>query len=102
MGHLVAVQDYRYQPVVITHNDEEYLFIVNSNGSIQHSNVAYKEDGDRKITFVTADTWYKYAVTAETRDLIEKRIDVDFLNPEDVMAVITPTDSNIASPSNNQ
>ena len=113
MGHLVAAQDYRYQPVVIKHNGEEYLFIVNSNGSIQHSNVAYKEDGDtlidarfldgdrEKITFETGDKWYKYAVSESTRDILESRIDVDWLNAEDVMSIITPTNSNVASSSNN-
>ena len=54
MGHLVAAQDYRYQPVTIEVKekvDDEYVmknytFIVNSNGTIQHSTVEYKEDGD--------------------------------------------------------
>ena len=46
MGHLVAAQDYRYQPVTIDYKDQEYTFIVNSNGTIQHSTVEYKEDGD--------------------------------------------------------
>ncbi len=115
MGHLVAAQDYRYQPVVIEHNGENYLFIVNSNGSIQHSNVAYKEDGDtlidarfldgdkEKIKFETGDTWYKYAVSNDTRYILESgsRIDVDYLNAEDVMSIITPTNSNVASSSNN-
>ena len=91
------------------------MFIVNSNGSIQHSNVAYKEDGDtlidarfldgdkEKIKFETGDTWYKYAVSNDTRYILESgsRIDVDYLNAEDVMSIITPTNSNVASSSNN-
>lgn len=49
MGHLVASEDYKYQPVkmdVDGDGREDALFIVNQNGSIQHSALEYKEDGD--------------------------------------------------------
>ena len=104
-GHLVAAQDYRYQPVVIG----DYTFIVNSNGSIQHSKVEYKEDGDvlidaktnaDDIVYVSDTTWYKYGVK-DGEGLI---IHVDYLDPTDVMAVdgvYIPSGSDVASPSNN-
>ena len=104
-GHLVAAQDYRYQPVIIG----DYTFIVNSNGSIQHSKVEYKEDGDvlidaktnaDDIVYVSDTTWYKYGVK-DGEGLI---IHVDYLDPTDVMAVdgvYIPSGSDVASPSNN-
>ena len=99
MGHLVAAQDYRYQPVTIDYKDQEYTFIVNSNGTIQHSTVEYREDGDTlidassdDIKFV-ADGWNKYALTKESAEAINWS-NVDFLDPTDVMT------SYVASPSN--
>ena len=99
-GHLVASDDYKYQPVTMEIEGTEYTFIVNQNGSIQHSNVEYKEDGDvlinakkRKMTtmvqkynvgFVT-DGWAKYAIDPETEDNVE--FYVDFLDPTSVMAI---------------
>ena len=77
----------------------EYTFIINQNGSIQHSNVEYKEDGDVLINaknekdddgteynvgFVT-DGWAKYAIDPETEDNVE--FYVDFLDPTSVMAI---------------
>ena len=38
-GHLVASDDYKYQPVTMEIEGTEYTFIINQNGSIQHSNV---------------------------------------------------------------
>ena len=107
MGHLVAAQDYRYQPVVI----DDYTFIVNSNGSIQHSKVQYKEDGDvlidakenaDKIVYQTSDEQFKYGVKDGTGLLVY----VDYLDPTDIMSVdgeyVPPTDSNAQTPSNAQ
>ena len=94
-GHLIAAQDYRYQPVII----DGYTFIVNTNGTIQHSTVEYREDGDTlidassdDIKFV-ADGWNKYALTKESAEAIYWS-NVDFLDPTDVMT------SYVASPSN--
>ena len=104
MGHLVAAQDYRYQPVTIDvkekvkvegKDDEyeyvinEYTFIVNSNGTIQHSTVEYKEDGDvlidasklSKTDFVSSGT-YKYALQPG----VVLPTNVEYLDPTQVMA----------------
>ena len=97
MGHLVAAQDYRYQPVEIN----GYTFIVNSNGSIQHSTVQYKEDGDvlidakeedgEEIKFIKTGK-YKYALDPETVDLVD--FYVEKLDPTEIMAIelATPSD----------
>ena len=76
MGHLVAAQDYKYQPVYMDfdgNGNEESTFIVNQNGSIQHSALEYKEDGDILIDAKengvkfksensSAKIWDKYSV----------------------------------------
>ena len=134
MGHLVAAQDYRYQPVTIevkeTLKDEDgeeyedyvsYTFIVNSNGTIQHSTVEYKEDGDvlidasklSKSDFVLSGS-YKYALEDSGLDKLlnpEKypnlydaddmgaKISVEYLDPTQVMAVgasIADAEENVA------
>lgn len=106
-GHMVAAQDYRYQPVVIG----DYTFIVNSNGSIQHSKVEYKEDGDvlidaktnaSQIVYQTENDQFKYGVENGTGLLVY----VDYLDPTDVMAVdgeyVVPTDDDATvTPSEN-
>ena len=72
------------------------LFIVNQNGSIQHSALEYKEDGDilidakeAKATFSKANSstnvWDKYEV--ENAAVLENYIYVEYLNPEVVMPV---------------
>ena len=109
MGHLVAAQDYRYQPVEIN----GYTFIVNSNGSIQHSKVQYKEDGDvlidakeeddETIEFVKSGQ-YKYALTPESVQYVDFG-NVDFLDPTDVMSVdgvYVPSGSDVATSGNAQ
>ena len=46
-GLQIQADDYKYQVATITINGTDYSFIVNSNGTIQHSaNTEYKEDGD--------------------------------------------------------
>ena len=94
-GHLVAAEDYKYQPVWVN----GHLFVVNQNGSIQHSAVEYKEDGDIlvnmtalkgiKDAFVekadaTYTVWDKYAV----KDIYNDKVTftVDELDPKKVMA----------------
>ena len=94
-GHLVAAEDYKYQPVWVN----GHLFVVNQNGSIQHSTVEYKEDGDIlvnmtalkgiKDAFVekadaTYTVWDKYAV----KDIYNDKVTftVDELDPKKVMA----------------
>ncbi len=122
MGHLVTAQDYKYQPVWIDMDgdtNEDELFIVNQNGSIQHSKVEYKEDGDVLINLKAKDAddndWAiafketnaglsKYAIdVANTADLA-KRITVDPIEARTVMPVhplgpVTPGD---VSPANAQ
>ena len=80
------IVDQGYQPVII----DGYTFIVNTNGTIQHSTVEYREDGDTlidassdDIKFV-ADGWNKYALTKESAEAINWS-NVDFLDPTDVM-----------------
>ena len=50
-GLLLTADDYKYQVATIKDNNkDEYSFIINSNGSIQHSyGTTYKEDGDDLI-----------------------------------------------------
>ena len=116
MGHLVAAQDYRYQPVTIEvkekvdGKDDEYVmknytFIVNSNGTIQHSTVEYKEDGDvlidaselDKSDFVSSGT-YKYALTEDgAKKLV---ISVESLDPTQVMAVASSVADAVESANN--
>ena len=96
-GHRVAADDYKYQPVMIG----DLLYIVNQNGSIQHSAVEYKEDGDvlvdltglKKISdaFIekvdaTYSTWDKYAINPDYYDAAHIKINVEYLDPTDVMA----------------
>ena len=46
-GLPIQADDYKYQVATITINGTDYSFIVNSNGTIQHSaNTEYKEDGE--------------------------------------------------------
>ncbi len=51
-GLQIQADDYKYQVAKIKGSDGvEYKFIVNSNGSIQHSyDTTYKEDGDELVT----------------------------------------------------
>ena len=46
-GLQIQADDYKYQVATIKINGTDYSFIVNSNGTIQHSaNTEYKEDGE--------------------------------------------------------
>ncbi len=48
MGHLVAAEDYKYQPVVMDvdrDGNDDAMFIVNPERFYQHSALEYKEDG---------------------------------------------------------
>ena len=83
-GLQIQADDYKYQVAEITVAGTPYRFIVNSNGTIQHSkSTEYKEDGDILIkTGVNADTEFataaqvKYAITNE--NTVEKNVsDVD-------------------------
>lgn len=98
MGHLVAAEDYKYQPVwydMDNNGEDDTLFIVNQNGSIQHSALEYKEDGDilidaktNKVEFKTKNSsskvWDKYSV--EKGSLI---INVEDIDEKDVMPIST-------------
>ena len=110
-GHLVAAEDYKYQPVEVN----GLLFVVNQNGSIQHSTVEYKEDGDvlvdmkalkdlkgdKFIEKTGGDTgytvWDKYAVYPGNENLV--KVYVDYLDPTKVMSFkdyskVTPSSKN--------
>ena len=71
-GMQIQADDYKYQIAEV--NGKK--FIVNSNGSIQHSNTEYKEDGDvlidaKKASYDTTNKQYKYAtdVTSNVADI---------------------------------
>ena len=83
-GLQIQAADYKYQVAEIKVAGTPYRFIVNSNGTIQHSkSTEYKEDGDILIkTGVTADTEFataaqvKYAYT--NKNTVEEHVsDVD-------------------------
>ena len=92
-GLLLTADDYKYQIATV---DDEHYFIVNKNGSIQHSYVEYKEDSDVLIDartlgtdsngnakkFNTTDDLYKYSFDEATKDLINK---VDMIDETEVM-----------------
>lgn len=68
---LIQADDYKYQIATIEDKTgAEHKFIVNANGSIQHSkNTQYKEDGDTLITTKTSTTFatdgqFKYEITS--------------------------------------
>ncbi len=87
-GMQIQADDYKYQVANIAvgpeNNQTVYSFIVNSNGTIQHSaSTEYKEDGDILVkTGVKGDTKYqtkaqfKYAI--DNTDSVDRRVsDVD-------------------------
>ena len=97
-GLQIQADDYKYQVATIKINGTDYSFIVNSNGTIQHSaNTEYKEDGDVLVktgaytqkgkdgkdvviptTFVK-DGQAKYAIE-DTKTIKKDVIDVDLGN----------------------
>ena len=111
-GHLVAAEDYKYQTVTFGGK----TFIVNQNGSIQHSAVEYKEDGDvlidaktSKVGYYTTTGWDKYAVKDEFVDGNDANgeliVNVEEIDESRVMAitgVYDPTTPDDASPSDAQ
>ena len=71
-GMLIQADDYKYQIAEVN----DHKFIINSNGSIQHSNTEYKEDGDvlinaKSAKYDTLSKQYKYAtdVTSNVADV---------------------------------
>ena len=100
-GHLVAAEDYKYQPVKVL----GATFIVNQNGSIQHSNVEYKEDGDvlinaknetgAEVKFVQ-NGLTKYAITTDTLKNVE--FYVEEINPKTVMSIDSSKDITASVP----
>ena len=111
-GHLVAAEDYKYQTVTFGGK----TFIVNQNGSIQHSAVEYKEDGDvlidaktSKVGYYTTTGWDKYAVKDEFVDgndangeLIVNVEEIDETRVMAITGVYDPTTPDDASPSDAQ
>ena len=92
-GMLIQADDYKYQLATITKDGVDYSFIVNSNGTIQHSkSTEYKEDGDVliatgiKIAGKSTETkfvengQFKYAISNEANnwDTVSKNVnDID-------------------------
>ena len=90
---LIQADDYKYQLATITKDGVDYSFIVNSNGTIQHSkSTEYKEDGDVliatgiKIAGKSTETkfvengQFKYAISNEANnwDTVSKNVnDID-------------------------
>ena len=93
-GLQIQADDYKYQVATITINGTDYSFIVNSNGTIQHSkSTEYKEDGDVLIatgiknssgkateTKFVENGQFKYAISNEANnwDTVSKNVnDID-------------------------
>ena len=93
-GMLIQADDYKYQLATIAKDGVDYSFIVNSNGTIQHSNsTEYKEDGDVLIATGIKDAsgkatetkfvengQFKYAISNEANnwDTVSKNVaDID-------------------------
>ena len=83
-GRLITAGDYKYQTVTLSKEElgittdgaqAYYTFIVNSNGSIQHSKSQYKEDGD---------------VLIDARTLTDKKYEKEDLYGQDVEFLTTP------------
>lgn len=69
LGMLITADDYKYEIAEVN----GHYFIINKNGSIQHSKVEYKEDGDVLInaedyTYDTENGQYKYEITSAHDD----------------------------------
>ena len=81
-GMLIQADDYRYQIATITDkNKQEHSFIVNANGSIQHSyKTEYKEDGD--VLIKTYDNTKTSFVT--TKGAFENEIQGDYFVKSDL------------------
>ena len=93
-GMLIQADDYKYQLATIAKDGVDYSFIVNSNGTIQHSkSTEYKEDGDVLIATGIKDAsgkatetkfvengQFKYAISnaANNWDTVSKNVaDID-------------------------
>ena len=93
-GMLIQADDYKYQLATIAKDGVDYSFIVNSNGTIQHSkSTEYKEDGDVLIATGIKDAsgkatetkfvengQFKYAISNEANnwDTVSKNVaDID-------------------------
>ena len=91
---LIQADDYKYQLATIAKDGVDYSFIVNSNGTIQHSkSTEYKEDGDVLIatgiknasgkateTKFVENGQFKYAISNEANnwDTVSKNVvDID-------------------------
>ena len=89
-GMLIKAEDYKYQVVKMKIMGQDREFIVNQNGSIQHANSEYKEDGDilinaknikdeYEIKFLSTNKDYrveneKYAIDPNS-DKLDNRVD---------------------------
>ena len=76
-GLLLTADDYKYQIATVAGHD----FIINKNGSIQHSQVEYKEDGDvlinaKGVEFSKEDGLAKYSISSGSLENNVDEIDV--------------------------
>ena len=99
-GLQIQADDYKYQLATIATKTGKYSFIVNSNGTIQHSkSTEYKEDGDVLVATGIKDTngkstetvfvengQYKYAISnADRKDGVDNWSTVDTSHVTDVV-----------------
>ena len=104
-GLLITADDYKYQMVTVPTEDgaDEYTFIVNKNGAIQHGNVEYKDDseicvdtsaeydgkdgvhkkGEKKVKYNESGSQWKFSINADTLGEVDNRVDA--INIYDVM-----------------
>ena len=76
-GMLIQAEDCRYQIATITDKNKQEL---NTNGSIQHSSIEYKEDGD--VLIETYDNTKTSSVT--TKGAYENEIKGDYFVKSDL------------------
>ncbi len=95
-GMLIQADDYKYQLATINDGVNDHVFIVNTNGSIQHSkNTQYKEDGDALITtksnikFASAGT-YKYEILTD-ENTYELNPNLTGINLDDFVVIRKPS-----------
>ena len=93
-GLLITADDYKYQIAEILGEK----FIVNSNGSVQHGNMEYKEDGDvlidtransdkgwTKVEYDTTDAKTKNCIVMSTFNDYDARVNVEEIDVNKVM-----------------
>ena len=96
-GLLLTADDYKYQVATITdekNKNTSYSFIINSNGSIQHSyGTTYKEDGDELIVVDESTKTLKKDKTYGTAKYVEEgQYKYGFVNGAGVESKVSDVD----------